>query len=105
MKIEESDVISKEIKIAEFDIQTVTEEELRKISSNFSFSVNKESVFHGFTIWFEVEFPSFIEDQKPITLTNSPFHPITHWKHDCFLIDEGIPLTVGESILFIFYIL
>lgn len=38
--------------------------------------------FSGFVMWFDVEF-SFhnLAQLDKVLLTNSPFAPITHWKH------------------------
>ena len=101
MRVREDEVIADEIQIAKFDIKTVTDKDLKRIVSSFSFKVKKDCVFHGFTIWFDVTFASFSPDLDPVVLSNSPYTQLTHWKQDCFLMSEGgMRVIAGDGNIF-----
>ena len=102
-------------------MKTATEDQFKEISSSFSFTIEKDSFFHGFAIWFQISSPDLsnnnnnnnnndnnnnnngdgdsnkLNDEKEIKMSNSPFEPKTHWKQDLFLFGEGFPVRENQS--------
>lgn len=75
--------------ISQFDLKTVTEEDLKVIHKIFSFRCFGRAVLHGFVVWFDVRFPQDIE------LSTSPYMQETHWEQCVMYWDE--PISVEQD--------
>lgn len=59
------------------------------VGGRFRFSCYGSAPMHGFAIWFQVTFPGG-DSEKPVVLSTSPFHPVTHWKQALLYLNEPV---------------
>lgn len=46
---------------------------VQKLKGEFSFTVEKSGMFHGFTVWFSAHFQSLEEDGPSLELNTGPY--------------------------------
>lgn len=46
---------------------------VQRLEGEFSFSVEKSGMFHGFTVWFSAHFQSLEEDGPSLELNTGPY--------------------------------
>jgi protein arginine N-methyltransferase 1 len=102
MTVAPKQVLSDPILIRDFDLKTVTADDIRSFSVESSFTtknnennddmtdvdsddINKK--VHGFGFWFDVVFAGF---DATYILDTSPFKPETHWKQTVLFLPEPI---------------
>ena len=78
-------------KMYEFDCKTVTIDDLREKTSEFSFKSDLNVDLHGFATWFDVIFAG---SDTSLTLSTSPKQD-THWAQTLFYFNAGEP--VGQD--------
>jgi len=84
--------------IKTFNIHSVASSDLLKITSGFKFTANRKANFHGFVAWFDVIFPAAKPGQEVI-LSTAPDKPVTHWRHDVFLMENEVLVDEGTEIV------
>ncbi|XP_020944234.1 protein arginine N-methyltransferase 6 isoform X1 [Sus scrofa] len=85
------DVLARPQCFAQLDLARAgLEQELEAgVGGRFRFSSYGSAHMHGFAIWFQVTFPSG-DLEKPLVLSTSPFHPVTHWKQALLYLNEPV---------------
>uniref|UniRef100_A0A8C5PZM8 Protein arginine N-methyltransferase 2 n=1 Tax=Leptobrachium leishanense TaxID=445787 RepID=A0A8C5PZM8_9ANUR len=91
------DCVSEPCVLFNLDMQTLQIAELEKMSSDFTFHVEKDNILHGFTAWFCVQFQD-LEGKDWIELSTGPFNQLTHWKHTLFMLDDPLHVKSGDRI-------
>jgi protein arginine N-methyltransferase 1 len=102
MEVNESQMISPQATIAEFDILTCTEDDIEGVKeTKFELEAAREGLFCGFVGWFDSVFAG--SPQSPATetvpLSTSPTLPGTHWGQQVFLVYPPVHVKQGEKIL------
>lgn len=77
----------------EFDINTVTAEELA-FHREFNLRAIDDEMCHAFIVWWDATFPG---DEK-IVLPTGPMAHYTHWKQTVFYMDQVLDLRKGDII-------
>lgn len=67
------------------------------VGGHFRFSCYGSAPMHGFAIWFQVTFPGG-DSEKPLVLSTSPFHPVTHWKQALLYLNEPVQVEQDTDI-------
>ncbi|KAM8951408.1 protein arginine N-methyltransferase 6 [Lycaon pictus] len=67
------------------------------VGGRFRFSCYGSAPMHGFAVWFQVTFPGG-DAEKPLVLSTSPFHPVTHWKQALLYLNEPVPVEQDTDI-------
>lgn len=91
--VENRALITTSDKFFEFDINTVTKEEL-SFNRSFEIEAIDSDLCHGYVVYWDAVFPG---DEK-ITLPTGPMHQYTHWKQTIFYMDQVLDLAKGETI-------
>nr|XP_008523723.1 PREDICTED: protein arginine N-methyltransferase 6 [Equus przewalskii] len=73
------------------------EDVLARPGGRFRFSCYGSAPMHGFAIWFQVTFPGG-DSEKPLVLSTSPFHPVTHWKQALLYLNEPVQVEQDTAI-------
>ncbi|GME74736.1 unnamed protein product [Ambrosiozyma monospora] len=89
-------VVTSHNEIIEFDLNTVTIEELA-FHKNFKLNVTQDSLVHALLAWFDIEFPSDSKQGK-VVFSTGPHAKYTHWKQTVFYLDEVLDVKRGETI-------
>jgi len=88
--------------VKEIDCLTATVNDILKVSSNISSSINLENTrFCGFGGWFDVHFRGRTEDpaQQEIELTTAPStNNGTHWGQQVFLMHPTVRVNEGDNL-------
>ncbi|KAL3854696.1 hypothetical protein ACJMK2_013954, partial [Sinanodonta woodiana] len=92
------DCLSSPVSVVFIDMKTVTVAELEHYMHHFSFQIQKDQVIHGFASWFQVTFDPLGHNNDVVILNTGPWHELTHWKQNLFLLDEPINIKEGEII-------
>lgn len=87
-------IVSTVSKFFEFDINTVTKEEL-EYSATYSVTLTKKDNVHGVVTWFDIEFGNL---PNIVRFSTSPRSPYTHWKTVVFYIDGAHEGRQGDKI-------
>jgi protein arginine N-methyltransferase 2 len=96
-KIKPKNLLSDGHVIKDMDLKTVTLQELQKISCEFAIKPTRKGTFNGWGAWFEVVFPGETAD-KDVVLSTAPDKPLTHWRHDVFLLERNFEVTEEDTI-------
>ncbi|XP_041361347.1 probable protein arginine N-methyltransferase 6.1 [Gigantopelta aegis] len=96
------------------DLKSVSLDEVKKISSTLTFTINSSSELHGFVCWFDVLFKPICVTERtttpahfttkenevtsPVILSTAPSCPVTHWKQTTFLLPETLSVDKGDNI-------
>ncbi|KAG7191378.1 Nuclear SAM-dependent mono-and asymmetric methyltransferase [Scheffersomyces spartinae] len=91
--VENNSLITTGSKFFEFDINTVTKEELA-FTSNFQVEAIDNDLCHAYIVWFECDFPG----NEKVRLCTGPMHQYTHWKQTVFYMDQVLDLKKGDLI-------
>ncbi|KAK3599046.1 hypothetical protein CHS0354_012531 [Potamilus streckersoni] len=92
------DCLSSPVSVLSIDMKTITVAELEHFTHHFSFQIPKDQVMHGFASWFQVTFDPLSHNNEVSILNTGPWHELTHWKQNLFLLDEPINIMQGEII-------
>lgn len=79
-------------------MRTVQVADLEMMKGELHFDIQKAGMLHGFTAWFSVQFQNLEEDEPQLVLSTGPLHPTTHWKQVLFMMDEPVPVLVGDMV-------
>ena len=88
-EIKKTNFISKPKIINEVDLQKIENIEMNKV---VTFSVERDSILHGFCGWFEAKL------SKEVSLSTAPDEPLTHWRQLFFPVKEPIKLDKEDKI-------
>ncbi|XP_040120403.1 protein arginine N-methyltransferase 2 isoform X2 [Oryx dammah] len=92
------DCLSEPCTILQLDMRTVQVADLETMKGELHFDIQKAGTLHGFTAWFSVQFQNLEEDEPQLVLSTGPLHPTTHWKQVLFMMDEPVPVLVGDVV-------
>ena len=76
----------------EFDFETISLEDLKTVILEFTHTMKKTAILHGYAIYFDAFFTGA---DKEVILHTGPGHPATHWYQTRLLIPE--PLGVNRN--------
>ncbi|XP_008145555.2 protein arginine N-methyltransferase 6 [Eptesicus fuscus] len=93
------DVLARPQRVAHLDLARAgLEQELQAgVAGRFRFSCYGSAAMHGFAFWFQVTFPGG-DSGKPLVLSTSPFHPVTHWKQALLYLNEPVQVEQDTDI-------
>ena len=91
--VDNNSLVTAPCKFFEFDINTVTKEEL-SFHSSFELEALDNDLCHAYIVWFDCDFPG---DEK-VTLPTGPMNHYTHWKQTVFYMDQVLDLKKGDTI-------
>eukprot|EP00056_Hartaetosiga_gracilis_P012569 m.200526 g.200526 ORF g.200526 m.200526 type:complete len:447 (-) comp13711_c0_seq1:1688-3028(-) len=77
-----------------FDYLTMDEAEFYEIEIPFSYQFEEPQEIHGFASWFDND---FCGSRETITLSTSPFSPVTHWYQVRLLLQTPVLLQPNEE--------
>jgi len=80
------------------DLYSVLPTDLQKTTSLLKFRMKKRGNFRGFATWFDVVFPSS-QGLEEVVLSTDPDKPVTHWRHDQFLMEHVVPVPEGTELV------
>ncbi|GMF02400.1 unnamed protein product [[Candida] boidinii] len=89
-------VVSTSHKLIEFDLNTVTIEQLA-FHRDFKLTATRDDLAHALVAWFDIEFPTDKDGQK-IVFSTGPRATYTHWKQTVFYLNQVLELKKGEAI-------
>ena len=75
-----------------FDFETIALDELNTLILEFTHTMRKTAILHGYAIYFDAFFTGA---DKEVILHTGPEHPATHWYQTRLLIPE--PLGVNRN--------
>ncbi|CCE61490.1 hypothetical protein TPHA_0A04150 [Tetrapisispora phaffii CBS 4417] len=81
-------------KIIEFDLNTVTLDDL-VFSVPFKIISKRHDYINGLITWFDIEFPA-PKGKKAITFSTGAHAPYTHWKQTVFYLADDLECEVGD---------
>jgi protein arginine N-methyltransferase 1 len=92
-----SEVIGDEFTVCEFDVHTVTVEELKAFSTPFTSVISETGTLNAFGAWFDTDFNGSRADPtpNPVTLTTAP-ESTTHWAQQVFLLYPPLQVESGD---------
>ncbi|CAI9727668.1 protein arginine N-methyltransferase 6-like [Octopus vulgaris] len=76
------DIVAPPVQVCSLAIHQVTLHDIENIQQNFEFKCYGWNRVHGFSLWFDVEFPG------NIILSTSPFTELTHWSQVVLYVHE-----------------
>ncbi len=77
-----------------FDYYKIAVEDLLEFSIDLDFLINKPSIMHGITCWFDTYFTG---TSKEIVLSTSPYNNPTHWYQLRLLLPEPLAINKGQK--------
>ena len=86
-------LITKGTQFFEFDINTVTKEQL-SIKRKFELQAIDNDYCHAFIVYWDAVFPG----KQRVILPTGPMHQYTHWKQTVFYMDQVLDLKKGDTI-------
>eukprot|EP01113_Clastostelium_recurvatum_P020831 TRINITY_DN2465_c0_g2_i1.p1 TRINITY_DN2465_c0_g2~~TRINITY_DN2465_c0_g2_i1.p1 ORF type:complete len:387 (+),score=104.44 TRINITY_DN2465_c0_g2_i1:24-1184(+) len=81
--------------VREWDLETVTEDELCRFRDILAFKTNKPGLVRGFSIWWDV---SFTGKDQTVILDTAPSAPSTHWKQAVILLPKALEVGVDTEL-------
>ncbi|XP_067299706.1 protein arginine N-methyltransferase 2 isoform X3 [Pseudorasbora parva] len=93
------DCLSTPADVITLEMVTIQVSDLERLKGEFSFTVEKSGIFHGFTVWFSAHFQSLEEDGSSLELNTGPYSEITHWKQTLFMLDAPVEVEEGDIIV------
>ena len=90
--INSQSIVTTTNKFFEFDINTVTKEEL-EFSATYEVTMTKNEKIHGIVTWFDIEFGHL---ENIVRFSTSPRSPYTHWKSTVFYFDDHFDGQSGD---------
>ncbi|KAK6453987.1 S-adenosyl-L-methionine-dependent methyltransferase [Scheffersomyces xylosifermentans] len=91
--VDNHSLITTPAKFFEFDINTVTKEELA-FHSKFKLEAIDSDLCHAYIVWWDADFPG----KEKVTLPTGPMSHYTHWKQTVFYMDQVLDLKKGDVI-------
>lgn len=91
--VDNNALITTPSKFFEFDINTVTKEEL-VFHRDFELEAIDNDLCHAYVVWWDAIFPG---DEK-VTLYTGPMRQYTHWKQTIFYMNDVLDLKKGDVI-------
>ncbi|XP_041669520.1 protein arginine N-methyltransferase 6 [Cheilinus undulatus] len=89
------DVLSHPARFAELDLNSVTVDDLRSVTGNFTCRSFGSAAVSGFCVHFTVTFPC---PDRPLVLSTSPSTSETHWKQAVLYLDAPVEV-VQDTVL------
>ena len=89
------EIISDSSRVTLIDIKTVNSEEL-DFQSDFELRINKDGKVYAFCGWFNTIFDGPGIDK--VEFSTSPFVKKTHWMQTLFILQQPLPVTVGDLV-------
>ena len=98
-QLREAEVIGDEVVVKEFDMHTVTVEELKSFSQSFRTVISEDAMLNAFGGWFSTDFNGSAADPapQPVTLSTEP-ESATHWAQQVFMVHPPIRVDVGDTL-------
>ncbi|XBW35783.1 hypothetical protein QEN19_001355 [Hanseniaspora menglaensis] len=91
-------IISDTGDLIEFDLNTVTVEELT-FERPFEVTIKQDNnSFNGLLTWFDIVFPQHDANKKQVKFSTGPFTQYTHWKQVGFYFDEEINCNYNDTL-------
>ncbi|CAH1796203.1 unnamed protein product [Owenia fusiformis] len=87
--------ISEQYVMAEFDLSTVTLQDVEEVQEKCTFDIEQTGKLHGFSCWFDVKFTG---GSKDVILSTGPESEPTHWKQTIFFLPRSIDVSENELI-------
>ncbi|KAH3682179.1 hypothetical protein WICPIJ_006855, partial [Wickerhamomyces pijperi] len=94
--VENKAVVTNHYKLIEFDLNTVTIEDLA-FHEQFRLKATRDDSAHALVAWFDIEFPSD-EPQNKVCFSTGPHVNYTHWQQTIFYLDQVLDLKKGETV-------
>ena len=91
--VDKNSLITTPHKFFEFDINTVTKEQLA-FSRSFNLEAIDSDFCHAYIVWWDAVFPG----DEVVTLPTGPMNNYTHWKQTVFYMDQVLNLKKGDAI-------
>ncbi|EGW34726.1 HNRNP arginine N-methyltransferase [Spathaspora passalidarum NRRL Y-27907] len=91
--VENNALITSSAKFFEFDINTVTKEELA-FKRDFELEVLENDLCHAYIVYWDAVFPG----NEKVTLATGPMNQYTHWKQTVFYMDQVLNVRKGDII-------
>lgn len=91
--VEKLALITTASKFFEFDINTVTKEQLL-FHRTFELSAIDNDLCHAFIVWFDCDFPG----SEKVTLATGPMDQYSHWKQTVFYMTQVLDLKKGDKV-------
>ncbi|AOA60353.1 Arginine dimethylating methyltransferase [Komagataella phaffii CBS 7435] len=92
--VENGSVVTTSSKLIEFDLNTVTLEDLA-FHRDFSITATRDELVHAYIAWFDIEFPG---DTEKVVFSTGPHAHYTHWKQTVFYMNQVLDVKRGETI-------
>ncbi|SMN21422.1 similar to Saccharomyces cerevisiae YBR034C HMT1 Nuclear SAM-dependent mono-and asymmetric arginine dimethylating methyltransferase that modifies hnRNPs [Maudiozyma saulgeensis] len=92
--VESSLINTTRTKIIDFDLNTVTLEDL-KFNVPFKLQAKRQDTINGLIAWFDNVFPA-PKGQKPIEFSTGPYAAYTHWKQTVFYLEDDLECEKGD---------
>jgi len=92
--VDPEQVVTNTTQLIALDLKSMKKED-SNFSVPFSLKVTQQNYLNALATFFDVEFSA---TYTGIKFSTSPYGPATHWKQTVFLMDEVIPVHVGEMI-------
>ena len=90
------EILSAPVELAYLDMQTVTVDDLERLSTDVCFHMAHPSTVHGLGSWFDVDFGGLPNVSETVRLSTAPGAPTTHWKQDLLMFDTPIECAPGD---------
>jgi type I protein arginine methyltransferase len=78
-----------------FNFETCTLEDLKQVELNFTHTMSKTSLLHGYCMYFDAHFDG---KDNHFTLYTSPKHDPTHWYQTLLFFEEPVGVNRGQEI-------
>lgn len=94
------DCLAAPCSVLRLNLKSLKLADIEKVESSFQFVFSKQGVVHGFGSWFETKFGGIPPDYsyEDVTLSTSPWQPLTHWKQDLLLLDDPLAVSEGDRL-------
>ena len=96
-QLRQSEVIGDEFAVCEFDVHTITVDELKKVQASFRTVLSEDAELNAFGGWFDTDFRGSAAQPAPtpVTLTTQP-ESATHWAQQVFMVHPPMRVQVGD---------
>ena len=96
-QLRQGEVIGDEFAVIEFDVHTVTVDELKSVTQPFRTVIAEDAELNAFGGWFDTDFRGSTADPAPtpVTLTTEP-ESTTHWAQQVFIVNPPEYVQAGD---------
>jgi SAM-dependent methyltransferase len=92
-EIQGDDILCDGIPVKEINLYTTNIDQIRTTKAVITFKkTSNHKEFHGYGTWFEVIFQG-TDKSRYISLATHPKEPKTHWRQDCWLFKDPLPIS------------